>query len=230
MVSVRVFAWVTLAHVSALHQKNLKSALDNKAHVTDATAKELIRRHIAGPFKTPPIHPLHCSPLGVVPKKDMFWHLILHLSLPKSLSVNEWISKDDFSTTFSNFDDAVNLVRVALMAKLDIKHAFHIMLVHPDSWDLLGTRWDGIYFVELCLPFSGRSSIFISNTFVDVLAWILRVKHAVPMLVHYLDNFFTCGRPNSTECACNIDTIRTVFDDLGVPLAFDKLTGPVTCY
>ena len=139
--------------------KNLKSASDNKAHVTEAIAKELERRHIAGPLKTPPIHSLHCSPLGAVPKKDMSWHLILDLSSPKGLSVNEWISKDDFSVTFSKSDDAVNLVRLAgpgaLVAKLDIKHAFRIMPVHPDDWDLLGTCWEGLYFAELCLPFGG---------------------------------------------------------------------------
>ena len=132
--------------------KNLKSASDNEAHVTDAIAKEVICRHIAGPFKTPPIHPLHCSLLGVVPKKDMSWHLILDLSSLKGLSVNEWISKDDLSVTFSKFDDAMNLVRVAgpgaLMAKLDIKHAFRIMPVHPDDWDLLGTCWDGLYLLS----------------------------------------------------------------------------------
>ena len=122
--------------------KNLKSALDNEAHVTDAIAKELIRRYIAGPFKTPLIHPLHCSPLGVVPKKDMSWCLILDLSLPKGLSVNEWISKEDFSVTFSKFDDAVNLVRVAgpgcTNGKIGHQHAFRIMPVRPDDWDLLG--------------------------------------------------------------------------------------------
>ena len=50
--------------------KNLKSALDNKARVTEAIAKKLERRHVAGPFKTPPIHPLHCSgPWGRYQKK-----------------------------------------------------------------------------------------------------------------------------------------------------------------
>ena len=200
--------------------KNLKSASDNEAHVTDAIAKKLICWHIAGPFKTPLIHPLHCSPLGAIPQKDMSWCMILDLSSPKGLSVNEWISKDDFSVTFSKFDVAVNLVRVtgpgALMAKLDIKHAFRIMPVHPDDWDLLGTCWDGLYLVKLHLPFSGRSSVFISNTSADALTWILCIKHAVARLVHYLDDFFSCGRPNSSECACNIDTIRIVFDDLGM--------------
>ena len=102
--------------------KNLKSASDNEVHVTDAIAKELICRHISGPFKTPPIHLLHCSPLGAVPKRDMSLHLILDLSSPKGLSVNDWISKDDFSVTFSKFDDAVNLVRVAERGELIAKN------------------------------------------------------------------------------------------------------------
>ena len=78
--------------------------------------------------------------------------------------MNEWISRDDFSVTFSKFDDAVNLVRLAgpgaLMAKLDIKHAFHIMPVHPNDWDLLRTCWEGLYFVELHLSFGGRSCFY----------------------------------------------------------------------
>ena len=103
------------------------------------------------------------------------------------------------------------------------------MPLHPDDSDLLGTCWDGIYFVELHLPFGGRSSVFIFNIFTVTLVWSLRVKHAVVRLVHYLDDFSTCGRSNSNECAYNIETTRTVFDDLGVPLAFDRLIGPVTC-
>ena len=60
--------------------KNLKSALDNPTEVSKAIAKELERKHIAGPFKVPPIHPLHCSHLGAVPEKDKSWRLILDLS------------------------------------------------------------------------------------------------------------------------------------------------------
>ena len=85
--------------------------------------------------------------------------------------------------------------------------------------------WDGVYFVKLSLPFGSHSFIFIFITFADALAWILCVKHAVTTFLHYLDDFFTCHRPNSNECACNIEAIHTVFDDLGVPLAFDKLIG-----
>ena len=213
--------------------KNLRSALDNPTKVSEAIVKELEHKHIAGPFEVPPIHPLHCSPLGAVPKKHQSWRLILDLSSPKGKSVNEHISREDYSVTFTKFDDAVYLVKKAgkgeLMAKLDIKHAFRIVPVYPDDWDLLGTCWQGQFYVELHLPFGCRSSVVIFNTFADTLAWILRVKYLIEMLVHYLDDFFTCGKANTSECARNIEIICNVFASLGVPLAHDKLIGPITC-
>ena len=125
----------------AITPKNLKSAWDNAAQVTEATVKELSRDHIAGPFPTPPLENLHCSPLGAVPKNDNTWRLILDLSSPRGQSVNESISKDDFSVKFTKFDDAVDmvsrLVKGTLMAKIYIKHAFRFLPVHPDDWDPL---------------------------------------------------------------------------------------------
>ena len=93
--------------------KNLKSALDNPTKVSKAIVKELECKHIAGPFEVPPIHLLHCSPLGVVPKKDQSWRLILDLSSPKGKSVNEHNSREDYSVTFTEFDDTVYLVKKA---------------------------------------------------------------------------------------------------------------------
>ena len=207
----------------------MKSAQDNAAQVTEAIVKELSRGHIAGPFLAPPLENLHCSPLDAVPKNDNTWHLILHLSSPHGQSVNEYISKDDFSVKFTKFDDAVDMVsrlgKGALMAKIDIKHAFRLLPVHSNDWDLLGTCWVGLYFVELRLPFGIRSSVYTFNSFADVLTWILRIKHAVDKLVHYLDDFFTCGAADSDEYAHSLRTIIDSFKQLGVPLAMDKLTG-----
>ena len=136
-----------------LAPKKWKFALDNETHVTAAIIKELDRKHTDGPFLSPLIELLHCSPLGAVPKKDGSWRLILDLSSPRDYSVNKYISKEEFSVILSKFDDALNLVgklgKGALMAKLDIRHAFRIIPVNPQDWDLLGTVWKGYYFVEL---------------------------------------------------------------------------------
>ena len=47
-------------------------------------------------------------------------------------------------------------------------------------------------------------------------------------LVHYLDDFFTCRAADSDECAHNLRTIIDSFEQLGVPLAMNKLIGPVS--
>ena len=211
-----------------LRSKNLHSAPSNASAVTEAISKELSRGHVAGPLTKAPFENLHCSPLGAVPKKDGSYHLIIDLSSPPGRSINEGISKDDYSIVFSRFDDAVTMGIGALMVKVDIKHAFHICPVRPEDYELLGTFWEGLYIVELQLPFSLRSSVFIFNTFADALQWILKNKHLITELIHYLDDFFTAGQADSPQCEANIEVIKKVIHQLGVPLAYEKLEGTTT--
>ena len=128
--------------------KNLPSARDNPDQVTAAITKELERGHTAGSFIHPPFENFRCSPLGAVPKKDGTHHLIIDLSSPNGLSINDFISKEDYSATFSKFDDVVSIVKSlgksAIMAKLDIKHAFRLCPVSPVDWHLLGHTLGGL--------------------------------------------------------------------------------------
>ena len=105
--------------------KNLKSATENKHLIQEAINKEVSRGHTAGPFPHPPFPRTHCSPIGAAPKKDGSARLIMDLSQPHGSSINDDISKDDFTFEYSKFDDATDLVmkagRNALMCKLDIK-------------------------------------------------------------------------------------------------------------
>ena len=72
---------------------NLKTALLHPDAVSEALAKEVSRGHAAGLFTSPPIPNLQCSPLGVVPKKDGTWHIIMDLSSPHGSSINCHVSK-----------------------------------------------------------------------------------------------------------------------------------------
>ena len=184
--------------------KNLPSARDNPEQVTAAIIKELERGHTAGPFTHPPFENFRCYPLGTVPKKDGTHRLIIDLSSPSGLSINDFISKKDYSVTFSKFDDVVSMLKSlgksALMARLDIKHAFRLYPVSPIDWHLLGTHWEGFYFIELRLLFGLGSSVFIFNSFADALVWILRNKYYLKVLSHYLDDFFIAGPADSPQC------------------------------
>ena len=102
-----------------------------------------------------------------MPKKDGSYCLIVDLSSPPGRSIKDCISNDDYSVVFSRYDDTVSLVQPqgkgVFMAKADIKHAFRIFPVRPRDYKLLGTFWEGLYFVELRLPFGLRSLIL--NTY-----------------------------------------------------------------
>ena len=147
---------------------NLTSARDNSEQVTAAIIKKLERGHTAGSFIHPPFENFRCSPLDAVSKQEGTHHLIIDLSSPNGLSINDFISKEDYSVKFFKFGGVVPMIkslgRSALMAKLDVKHAFRLCPVSPVDGHLLGTHWEGFYFIELILPFGLCSSVFIVNS------------------------------------------------------------------
>ena len=134
--------------------------------------------HTCGPFRHPPMVDLHCSPIGGIIKKDGSCRLIMDLSQPKGLAINECIKKEDFTVQYSHFDEATELVdRVGshcLMSKVDIKHAFRLLPVRPEDWKLLGYFWKNFYFIDTRLPFGLRSSPGIFNRFANLTCWIIQ--------------------------------------------------------
>ena len=50
----------------------------------------------------------------------------------------------------------------------------------------------------------------------------------VSEMFHYLGAFLVVGAPESLECAEHLTTLLTVFNDLNVPVAPEKLEGPAT--
>ena len=85
---------------------------------------------------------VHISPFGVIPKKHKpgCWRLIFDLSVPDGASVNDGISKEDSSLSYVSIDDITHCIldcgRGALLAKMDVKEAFHNIPIHPDETPL----------------------------------------------------------------------------------------------
>jgi len=151
--------------------------------VLEALAKEVSRGHTAGPFPFPPLPSLQRSPLGVVPKKDGTWRIIMDLSSPHGSSINEFISKDDFTLHYATFDQALTLVarhgRNTLLAKLDIKHAYRLCPVRLKDREFLGIHWQDKFYIDLRLPFVLRSSPFLFNRLTEAFEWILKNNHHI---------------------------------------------------
>ena len=219
--------------------RNLRSALDHPDIVRKHLATECARGHTAGPFPRPPCTPFRTSGLGVVPKKSGGHRLIVHLSSPPGASVNDFISRDDFSLQYITVDTVISHLQTAgigaLMFKVDLKHAFRLVPVHPDDWPLLGMEFDGQYYVDKVLPFGLRSSPKLFNRLADALCWIMRNCYGVSTLEHYLDDYIGVCPPSPTPLsstgAIQMSTVLQVFDNLGVPIAdgADKVVGPSSC-
>jgi len=173
--------------------------------------KDVGRGHKAGSFLSPSLPTLQCSPLGLVPKKDGSWRIIMDLFSPQGLSNNDFIPKEDYTLHYATFDQALALVSSfgtgALMAKLDLKLAFCLCPVSPSDWDLLGMHWQGKFYVDLRL----------FNCLADAFEWILKHNYTIYSLMYYLDDYFTVGLPSSPLCASQVDI-----------MAPDKLEGPTS--
>ena len=101
-----------------------------QASVIDTTLeKECEAGCILGPFQTPP---LEASVLGVVPKHDRGWHIIIpsFCSQWPALSINDFIDPLSYSLNYCSIDDAYMIINKlgpgAVLSKIDLKDAFRL--------------------------------------------------------------------------------------------------------
>ena len=78
--------------------------------------------------------------------------------------------------------------------------------------------------MDAMLPFRLRSAPKIFTAVADTLEWVVRAQ-GVRYVDHYLDDFITLGPANSEECTNALTTICQTCDELGIPLAMEKLEG-----
>lgn len=210
---------------------NNKSARVNPVLVSAAVAKEVDRGHTAGPFDTPPFPRNHVSPIGAAPKPDGTCRLVLDLSQPRGESINDNINKEDFPCAYMHFDAATELAvrmgRGCLLSKIDIKHAYRLLPVRPEDWPLLVHHWDGCFYVDLKVPFGGRSSASIFTSFADLVCWVLNEKYCI-LVIHYSDDFLLFSIPCQIQAKHDLDTLKFAFFYLDIPIQEDKLVGPDT--
>ena len=88
------------------------------------------------------------SRFGVIAKQHQMdsWQLIVDLLHPPDFSLNDGIPKNLYSLYYITINDAINQIAKqgsgTLLAKADIKSAFHLLCVHPADWYLF--KWSGM--------------------------------------------------------------------------------------
>ena len=212
---------------------NLKSFSSNFQVGMQKVNQEIQAGRFAGPFSHPPFPDLHCSPLGLVPKKEPHeFRLIHHLSAPHGRSINQGIAKEDATVQYSTFDDAVRLIQVGgrgvLMAKADIKSAFRLLPVRPEDYPLLGFQIGSQFFFDKALPMGCAISCNLFEKFSRFLSWAMEQQTDLHSIVHYLDDFLFVGPPDSPQAALLLQGFQEVCTLLGVPLAHAKTVQPTT--
>ena len=82
--------------------------------------------------------------------------------------------------------------------------------------------------MQHCLLAYGQPLKYLANAVADALQWIIR-ERGVEFVDHYLDDFVIVGRPESKECTDGMGTAMKVWEEVGTPVALEKLDGPTMC-
>ena len=190
-------------------KKNLLSASQFPQVVTNDMLEELAHDRVAQlPAGIAQDMEIHCSPIGIIPKKNKpkKWRLIVDLSSPADHSVSDEICKEGSSFSYTSVDNVAEAVlsmgKGSLLAKMDIKEAYRIVVIHPQDRPLLGMKWQESIYVDKTLPFGLRSAPLLLSALGDALMWMMQKRGASPVF-HYVDDFITVGRPVSSECDTN---------------------------
>ena len=131
-----------------------------------------------------------------------------------------------YSLQYIKVDHAISILQElgqgCFMSKLDIKSAFRNIAVHPSDWELLGMKWEGLYFFDVTLPFGLRSAPFLFDELSSALEWIIQNKRNISKVIHILDDFFFATPPPRAQCMTALCHILHLFTDLNIPIAPGK--------
>jgi len=215
--------------------KNMRSAKQNPTVVTDYLLTECAAGRVVGPvgWHMFPPESIQINQFGVIPKSTPGkWRLIVDLSSPEGLSVNDGVDTELCSLQYVKVEDAAREVvkqgHNIWMAKVDIQQAYRNVPIHPQDRWLLGMTWEGKVFIDTTMPFGVRSAPKIFTALADAVEWVLK-ERGVKFVIHYLDDFLLVGGTDHTACVAQMRTILDTFEELGLPVAMNKLEGPTSC-
>ena len=154
--------------------------MQNEELAKEKLEQEIALGRMAGPFPYKPISNLRCSLIGLVPKKTGGFRLITHLSYPAGSSVNNGIDDALASVRYSNFDNAVaiikNLGQGALLGKLDVKSAFRLLRIYSGDFSLLGIKLGEFYYIDKMAPMGLKMSCAAWEAFTKFLNWSIKQR------------------------------------------------------
>ncbi|XP_052796973.1 uncharacterized protein LOC128229245 isoform X1 [Mya arenaria] len=230
------FSLGTADYIPPRVSQNHSSVHKNLDFVRNKIATEVTRGRIKGPYITPPLPNLVCSPLGAVPKRTKNSFRLIHdLSFPSSKampSVNSLIPKHNSVVTLETFDHVASLIlqcgRNCTIAKADIEEAFRIIPISPLDYHKLGFTFENKYYFDTVLPMGASSSVAIFEAFSTSIQWILQHKLHINYVSHIIDDFIFVGHAGSNTCFNSLQMFLDFAKTIGLPIKSSKTVFPNT--
>ena len=213
--------------------KNYKGAEEFPVDINNYIEKESQMGSLIGPFKSNPFsNSLILSPLNTVPKKDVSERrIILDLSHPKGLSVNDFIPKDiylgeNMPVIYPRVDDLVQMIkekgRGCLLFKKDLRKAFRQISICPSSYNVVAFTWQKHIFCDTVLSMGMRSSSQICQRVTNAVSFIM-FQLGVQIL-NYLDDL--AGAENRDRAHFAYSCLGAVLQKCGFRESVDKAVPP----
>ena len=117
-------------------------------------------------------------------------------------------------------------LRSVLYLRVGEEYKSQYLMDHPCQWHLLCFYFHDHWYVDLVLSFGLRSSPTIFCQFADLVRWVLANCYNIPMIINYSDDFFQVSGLDLTVATTELSTVLQAFDDMGIPVASNKVFGP----
>ena len=213
--------------------KNSKTVQQYPEIAQELVDKEVQRGHILGPFDDPPLEKLCYSPIGLVKKAcspEGSFRLIQDLSFPyhePEESINACIPEEESLVQYHYLEEVIQMAldigSSAVACRLDVRHAFHNLGVHPSQIWLLAFSLNGKTYLNVSVPFGGASSCLLWEKVATVLQWMIQHERNAEWLSHFLDDNIMLEK--TIQALMHLkDEFEHIFDEIGMTLAADPLT------
>lgn len=214
--------------------KNHPSAEAHSPHIEEFLSKEIQHAAIVGTFKTLPFTPwMRQSPMMTRPKKNtQKRRVIIDLSFPQGKSVNDGIDITSIygrnsKYTLPSISDLTEYVKTfgksAWIWKADLQRAYRQLRLDPIDTPLLGLKFAGDIYVDVCPSFGCRSSSSACQRVTAAVTYLMRKKGWITLA--FLDDF--AGVQESELLARRAyEQFLKLAEQLGLQLAMDKCEPP----
>ena len=145
----------------------------NKQVVKTYLENKIKFKSVVGPFKLNPFNqPIVILPLNTRDKKDSIEkRIILDLSFPEGLAVNEGIDKTTYLGVNVDWRPTVDTLAQLMVEKgvcsslfkHDLKTYYHQIFVDPSDVVKLGYYIDDLMYIDLTLPIQMTSSCYLAQ-------------------------------------------------------------------